>query len=161
MVPELALKIGDAIIDRFKITDSYSKNAFKAYFKHVFTDPLITPDGIYIGEHGMPSGTTFTNELDSCYNEVLCHAFKYLPSNATMGKRCELKPVTTQGDDLVLILTSSSKLSEKEVKEILASGYDAMNMEVNPQKQMISKYKCDYLKRLHIKGITESYRSYT
>lgn len=112
----------------------------------------------------MPSGTTFTNELDSCYNEVLVEAFKYLPLNCTNGCRVKLETVTDQGDDLVVIFhvvnNHKAKNDPEVVREILSEGYAVMNMSVNPKKQMVSRNKCEYLKRLHIKGIKQSYRSY-
>lgn len=113
----------------------------------------------------MPSGTTFTNELDSCYNEVLVEAFKYLPVKYTSNCKVKLHTVTDQGDDLVMIFqVLNDHVASKDpevVKQILSEGYDAMNMAVNPKKQMVSRIKCEYLKRLHTKGIRESYRSYT
>lgn len=161
-MPWLATKIGGAIVDRFNCSEQ-DKNLFLAYFDHVFTDPLITPEGLLEGLHGMPSGTTFTNELDSCYNEVLVEAFKYLPSQVTNGIQVELETVTDQGDDMVLlfhVVNSQSPVDEEVIKEILSKGYEAMNMTVNPKKQMVSQSKCEYLKRLHTRGIRESYRSY-
>lgn len=162
MMPWLAEQIGGAIVDRFNCSEQ-DRRSFIAYFNHVFTDPLITPEGLLVGLHGMPSGTTFTNELDSCYNEVLVESFKYLPSQVTNGVKVELETVTDQGDDMVLlfhILSNQSSIHEDEIKEILSKGYEAMNMAVNPNKQMVSHNKCEYLKRLHIKGTRESYRSY-
>lgn len=162
MMPWLAEQIGGAIVNRFNCSEQ-DRYSFLAYFHHVFTDPLITPEGLLVGLHGMPSGTTFTNELDSCYNEVLVESFKYLPSYVTNGVKVELETVTDQGDDMVLlfhVLSNQSSIHEDEIKEILSNGYEAMNMAVNPNKQMVSQNKCEYLKRLHIKGIRESYRSY-
>lgn len=161
MMPWLAMKIGDAIIDRFNCSE-VDRESFKRYFHHVFNDPLITPSGLMWAPHGMPSGTTFTNELDSCYNEVLVEAFKYLPTTVTRGRKVSLQTVTDQGDDLVLIfeVLDDQEITEEEIRGILSDGYAAMNMSVNPKKQMVSQHKCEYLKRLHTRGITESYRSY-
>lgn len=62
----------------------------------MFEDPLITPVGLIEGKHGMPSGTTITNELDSNYNEVLCLAVKYISPGVS------LEMVTAQGDDAIM-----------------------------------------------------------
>nr|AWV66963.1 RdRp [Limbe picobirna-like virus] len=157
MIPDLGIAMGQIMVDSFKVEGDV-RSSLMNYFEHVFHDPLMTPDGVKLGIHGMPSGTTFTNELDSCYNEVLAYAFEYL--DVAQAKGMSLMPVTTQGDDLVLMFSSHSPCTAEEVKEILAKGYEKLLMEVNPNKQMMSSTKCDYLKSLHIKGITESYSSY-
>lgn len=161
MDPTVAGWIGDLIVKRFNCSGQ-DYTSFLGYFNHVFEDPLITPEGMLVGDHGMPSGTTFTNELDSCYNEVLAESFKYLPSHFTNGRKVELETVTDQGDDMVLLfhVLDNQPIHEEEIKEILSKGYAAMKMAVNPKKQMVSQDKCEYLKRLHIRGIRESYRSY-
>lgn len=159
MIPKLALEICKVILESFAMS-AEDEQCCKRYFNHMFHDPLITPFGIMIGTHGMPSGTTFTNELDSCYNEVLAMSFKYLPTQYKRHDSVELIPITDQGDDMVLSFHSSIGFSPEKVSEILSIGYGAMNMSVNPKKQMVSQTKCEYLKRLHIKGTVESYRSY-
>lgn len=45
MIPQVAMAIGEAIIDRFTCPENV-KEAFRRYFHHVFNDPLITPRGI-------------------------------------------------------------------------------------------------------------------
>lgn len=160
MIPKLAKQIGKIIIESFNINNDEDRVICEQYFEHMFSDPLITPYGLMIGTHGMPSGTTFTNELDSCYNEVLALSFKYLPTTLKGHESVQLIPVTDQGDDMVLSFHSRVKITPDEVSKILSKGYGAMNMSVNPKKQMVSKNKCEYLKRLHIKGKQESYRSY-
>lgn len=32
---------------------------------------LVTPDGVYVGEHGVPSGSAFTNEIDSLVQYII------------------------------------------------------------------------------------------
>lgn len=107
----------------------------------------------------MPSGTYFTNELDSCYNEVLSMAVEELPPSINS---CSLKltMVTDQGDDAVMVLTHA-KGSKEEVLQCLSECYNALSMSVNPKKQMLEKHKCEFLKRLHTKDKLESYRAYS
>lgn len=102
----------------------------------------------------MPSGTLFTNELDSCYNEVLVYAFNHISKNT------KLRMVTEQGDDAVMVLKSELKNPVAILKEV-ERVYALLGQEVNASKQMLSKTKCEYLKRLHTAGTLESYRSYT
>lgn len=108
----------------------------------------------------MPSGTTFTNELDSCYNEVLSIAVGLLPPSINkIGMKLEM--VTDQGDDAVMVIQNVRKnIKTQEIADAVSTCYKELNMSVNPKKQMISKTKTEFLKRLHIKGQTESYRSY-
>lgn len=109
----------------------------------------------------MPSGTTFTNELDSCYNEVLAIAVGLLPKSInTLGIKLEM--ITDQGDDAVLVCQCPSlpKLETSKLAEELSRCYEALNMSVNPKKQRISRTEAEYLKRLHLNSRVESYRSY-
>lgn len=132
------------------------------YGRHIFTTALITPRGLIEGLHGMPSGTTITNELDSCYNEVLAHSIYYLSDGAI-----SLTPVVTQGDDAVLKLrVHDDKLlrtfnaSPSAIGEYISNLYAQLLMEVNPKKNRISKDECEFLKRLHLRDVLPSYRSY-
>lgn len=156
MMPAWAMGIADVIIDSFALEEK-DIQAFKKYFHHMFHDPLVTPEGILWGVHGMPSGTFMTNELDSCYNEVLSIMFNYLHPE---DKRVELKMVTDQGDDAVMILSNSTGLSIEELANLVSERYAKMFMVVNPKKQRISHDSAEYLKRLHTKDRVESYRSY-
>lgn len=109
----------------------------------------------------MPSGTTFTNELDSCYNEVLAIAVGLLPKKInTLG--IKLTMITDQGDDAVMVCQCASlpKLDISKLAEVLSVCYAELNMSVNPKKQRISKTEAEYLKRLHLNTKKESYRSY-
>jgi len=105
----------------------------------------------------MPSGTFFTNELDSCYNEVLALAIKYLPANT---HNVALQMVTDQGDDAVMIVTADEIQNFDKLADIIGELYAEVYMVVNPKKQMIAYNKAEYLKRLHIIDRVESYRSY-
>lgn len=108
----------------------------------------------------MPSGTTFTNELDSCYNELLSLAIQFLPKEINrLGIALDM--VVDQGDDAVMVMTGIVKgTSTEEIAEVISACYKELNMSVNPKKQMISKVKTEFLKRLHTKDKEPSYRSY-
>lgn len=98
----------------FKL-DKKQERLFSLYFQHVTEAPLITPLGLMIGEHGMPSGTTITNEGDSDYNEVLTYAVNYLHKTKELGLKFEM--ITNQGDDAVMKLYGSKNLSVEEIGE--------------------------------------------
>lgn len=160
MMRDVALKIAEVIIESFNC-DKREKEACMRYFEHIFSDPIITPEGLWWGLHGMPSGTTFTNELDSCYNEVLAIAVGLLPKKInTLG--IKLTMITDQGDDAVLVCQCPSlpKLDISKLAEVLSACYAELNMSVNPKKQRISRTEAEYLKRLHLNTKKESYRSY-
>lgn len=148
----IAAKIADAILSLFA-APATDMAVMKEYFKHMFHTPLVTPEGIILGTHGMPSGTKFTNDFDSCYNEVLVEIINLLQNEIT------LEMVTDQGDDAVMIVRGF-KGSDEKLAERISYYYGLVNMEVNPSKQRISRETCEYLKRLHVRGTMESYRSY-
>lgn len=104
----------------------------------------------------MPSGTTYTNELDSIYNEVLVEAFNILAANRNLSVRLQM--VTEQGDDAVMKV--KSPYTDEKVLDIVEKIYAIMRQEVNANKQMISTRKCEFLKRLHVSDVKPSYRSY-
>lgn len=139
--------------------DEKDREACLRYFDHVFSDPLVTPQGVLYGKHGMPSGTTFTNELDSCYNELLSIAVQFLPKEVNKLSM-KLDMVVDQGDDAVMVISALEKTDSKMIAEVVSRCYEELNMSVNPKKQMISNQKTEFLKRLHTKGTVESYRSY-
>lgn len=45
MMPEVALKIAEVILRSFTLTKE-DEEACRRYFDHVFSDPLVTPEGI-------------------------------------------------------------------------------------------------------------------
>lgn len=107
----------------------------------------------------MPSGTTFTNEMDSCYNEVLSIAVEFLRENKHGIK---LTMVVDQGDDAVMKISAlKSKFTTEELANEIGELYKVLNMQVNPKKQLIANNKTEFLKRLHTKDRVESYRAYS
>lgn len=114
------------------------------------TIPIITPDGIMEGSHGVPSGSTFTNEVDSIVQYSVA-----LDSNCL--DRADLAQV--QGDDGVYTSTQPDKL----MQHFLNHG-----LEVSIDKSYISKDYCIYLQSLYHKdynkngiigGIYSTYRA--
>nr|APG78190.1 RdRp [Beihai picobirna-like virus 12] len=75
---------------------SYFQSEYSEYFKvlsDIFvTIPIVTPDGLITGYHGVGSGSNFTNEVDSQVHRNILHDFGIPDSN-----------IDIQGDDGAII----------------------------------------------------------
>lgn len=92
--------------------------------------PLLTPSGIMYGSHGVPSGSTFTNEVDSIAQYLV--AFN-------LG--VEIFDFQVQGDDGVYLILSSDV-------DKFTSGFKRFGLMVNNDKTLISDKFCVYLRSL-------------
>lgn len=103
------------------------------YIKYRFTNiGLVTPDGILHGPHGVPSGSVFTNEVDSIVQYLISRQ-----SNLTNEDFIQI-----QGDDGVYSIKSGDHL--KLIKEFESAG-----LTVNYTKSIVSKDYCTYLQNLY------------
>jgi hypothetical protein len=109
---------------------------------------LITPDGILNGRHGVPSGSTFTNEVDSIA-QYLCAIKLGVSSNQ----------FDIQGDDGIYSVDDS---------DLLFDGFKRFGLKVNEEKSYVSNEYFVYLQNLHhkdyirdglIRGIYPTYRA--
>lgn len=112
------------------------------------TIKLITPDGIFSGYHGVPSGSTFTNEVDSIVQYLIAISF---------GLSADQFDI--QGDDAAY-RTKSAKL--------LLEYFADFGLKVNDEKSFISNNYLVYCQKLHhidyirnglIGGIYPTYRA--
>lgn len=112
----------------------------------------VTPDGIYQGSHGIPSGSWFTNVVGS-----LVHAY-------AQGRVRKLDPTKCQvmGDDGVLVVPDS--ISKSDVSDL----YGRLGLSFNSDKTFESKDEVIYLQRYYskeymhggiIRGIYPIYRA--
>lgn len=137
---------------------SYIKSLFQSVYdselsriqERFSTIPIITPDGIITGRHGVPSGSTFTNEVDSICQFLVAQDSKCLD-------RVDLAQV--QGDDGVY---SSSKPDQ------FMQHFTNYGLEVSTDKSFITNDYCIYLQSLYhkdyakgniISGIYSTYRA--
>lgn len=106
------------------------------YIAHRFnTIGLVTPDGIKDGDHGVPSGSTFTNEVDSIV-QYLCATHIGLTEGG----------FDIQGDDGAY----------RTVKpEDLMNGFKDFGLKVNGDKSLISDKSLVYLQNLHSTDYTD------
>uniref|UniRef100_A0A2V0R9D6 RdRp n=1 Tax=viral metagenome TaxID=1070528 RepID=A0A2V0R9D6_9ZZZZ len=78
---------------------------------------IITPEGLREGPHGVPSGSTFTNEIDSIVQFIIQHLYK------------GIKNFNIQGDDGIYVVPSAAGLMEHFIK---------YGLEVNKSKSLVS-----------------------
>lgn len=117
---------------------------------------LITPDGIWEGPHGVPSGSTFTNEVDSIAQFLLGKSFY----EQNLGMHEELFDV--QGDDGAYVLPWDSVDDLKQT-------FSKAGLAVNNDKSYVTKDHFVYLQNLYhaeyrsadgiIRGIYPTYRA--
>lgn len=113
--------------------------------KRFNTLPLATPDGMYEGEHGIPSGSNLTGIIGSIVNrQVSQHP-------------AELSQYL--GDDFAIVANTSKEVFDK---------YESCGLTLNKTKTLIKPYSFVYLQRLHhpdyevdgeYKGIYPTYRA--
>jgi hypothetical protein len=110
---------------------------------------LVTPEGVWKGEHGVPSGSTFTNEVDSIA-QFLC----------AESLNMNLNDYQIQGDDGAYRTDDPEKLKD---------GFKQFGLNVNDEKSYVSQDYLVYLQNLHsinfakpdgsIPGIYPTYRA--
>lgn len=113
---------------------------------------IVTPDGVYNGEHGICSGSTFTNEVGSLVQYLVA-----LSSGLINEDYFQI-----QGDDGIYVIKPSDY--DSFVKAFTDSG-----LRVNIEKSYASSEYCVYLQNLHdiyyqgsdgsVNGIYSTYRA--
>jgi hypothetical protein len=94
---------------------------------------LVTPDGIYSGDHGIPSGSWFTSVVGSYVHLIAQNAVKAVSERSNQ----------VMGDDGVMVLPSS--ITSEDIAEI----YSKLGLTINPDKSSESKDEVTYLQRLY------------
>jgi hypothetical protein len=93
---------------------------------HFASGGLVTPDGILVGAHGVPSGSTFTNEIDSIAQEIAIN------DNVSASSQSN---AAVQGDDGLYV---------DSLDRILRAA-DDNGLTVSKEKSMVSKREAHYL----------------
>lgn len=142
---------------------SYIKNLFQPqyhrdldYIMNRFMNiGLVTPSGVFRGSHGIPSGSTFTNEVDSIVQYLVA---------LSSGVIDEIN-LQIQGDDGVYVLEGGDGSLDKLVDVFTKAG-----LTLNKDKSYLSNdyviylrnlYHVDYEKDGLIGGIYPTYRALT
>lgn len=113
--------------------------------------PIVTPDGVLVGKHGVPSGSTFTNEVDSIIQKGIADECENIIAK-------DLAQV--QGDDGVYIVNDSSKVIEH---------FGSYGLVVGIEKSYVGRNWCVFLQYLFhdtyrakdgiVNGIYPTYRA--
>lgn len=93
--------------------------------------PIVTPSGIIEGKHGIPSGATFTNEVDSIAQYLIAKSVDV----------CDNK-MQIQGDDGAYVLTDS-------LKSKLLDQFRGFGLVVNESKSYYNDTHIVYLQKLY------------
>lgn len=113
------------------ISHLFQPNRDLEYIRDRFnTIGIITPDGVIEGSHGVPSGATFTNEVDSLA--------QYLIVKST-GIECDFQ---IQGDDGAYLIKDFDI-------DRLKSAFSDNSLIVNEDKSYVSKEYIVYLQKLY------------
>jgi hypothetical protein len=96
--------------------------------------PIVTPDGVISGSHGIPSGSWFTSLIGS-----LIHLIAHYE---VIGEINQFKN-QVMGDDGIVILPKSWSIDK------LADGYSKINLKLNADKTFQSDNEVIYLQRYY------------
>jgi hypothetical protein len=128
----------ELIMIAFSIVESYYQ---AHYYEDIFlianvfaNIPLATPDGIWIGQHGIPSGSWFTSIIGSLIH--LC--CQYMVKETLQDSKNQV-----MGDDGVIVLPKSISLKD------LTDVYSKMNLKLNETKTFESDKQVIYLQRFY------------
>lgn len=100
---------------------------------------ILTPDGVLSGDHGVPSGSTFTNEVDSIVQYLISINSKYIFK----------ENMQIQGDDGVYSVA-------KDNVPFVFDCFTDQGLIVNKDKSIVSDRYCTYLQKYY----SPNYRNY-
>jgi hypothetical protein len=141
---------------------NYIRSAFQKHVEHSdniarISDNFVnigisTPDGVYTGPHGIPSGSWFTSVVGSFVHAIAANAVREIHSSRNQ----------IMGDDGVIALPPSFD------KKYIADVYDEFNLTLNEDKTFESRdeviflqryYSSDYKQHGLYRGIYPVYRA--
>lgn len=137
----------------------YVKSCFSPKFgkfidmicQRFYTIPIVTPTGILRGKHGVPSGSCFTNLIDSIVQASVALSNDFI-------QECNMM---INGDDGVYLMFSNqiSQFEDTFKRARLKLGTDKSNIASNWCTYCQRFYHIDYIKDDHIGGIYPVYRA--
>jgi hypothetical protein len=126
-------------------------NELDYLFNRFNTIGIVTPDGVFSGSHGIPSGSTFTNEVGSIVNRNIA-----LSTGVVFRESLQC-----QGDDMAVAISKSNT-------DKFFDTFETAGLSVNKEKSFISEnylvylqkyYNIRYLKDNYVGGIYSIYRA--
>lgn len=139
----------------FEYIKSHFATAFHPTLNYIcermYTIGIVTPTGIYVGKHGVPSGSTFTNEVDSIVQFCIASTLSFIKADECM----------IQGDDGVYAMARENiaefeqafayaKLKLEKSKSHIATNYVIFCQNL---------FHIDYIVNGQIGGIYPTYRA--
>jgi hypothetical protein len=141
-----------AVFEYFKSCFAVDFNPYlDSICKRMYSIGIVTPTGVMKGNHGVPSGSTFTNEVDSMVQLGIASTCSFIHKD-----ECQI-----QGDDGVYIVSTA------DIPEFEAA-FKRAGLKLEKSKSMIADdcvvfcqnlYHVDYLKDGIIPGIYPTYRA--
>lgn len=148
--PNLSTRAFDFIRQLFQSGELYDFE-LNLISRDFTTLPIFTPFRIFEGSHGVPSGSTFTNEIDSIVQ------FGVAKSSGVIHELCQV-----QGDDGLYIVEESGY-------DTLIKTFEKFGLNLSKDKSDFSKEYCNYLQKLYhphfrmqngvIPGVYSTYRA--
>ena len=116
---------------------------YRRLLDHLLTiSVMINIDKLVTGTHGMPSGSGFTNFVESV---VSLYVSMQYPETESQGL----------GDDLALSFPAD--FSHENIKSLITSVSSKIGLVVNPDKQRVDDDTTVYLQRFYDKELTDGY----
>jgi len=123
----LALEILSQLVE---VDERYLRSVFNYYSE----GELLTPDGIYEGIHGLPSGVAFTNILE-------IFGFRVMARYAFRKLRVNVSHLFQNGDDGLYLTSDPFEPTD------MADIYQRYGLIINPDKSGMSSDDASYLQR--------------
>lgn len=140
--------------EAFNYIKSLYQSSYSSEIDYIFerfnSIGIVTPYGVLKGKHGVPSGSTFTNEVDSIVQFSIARSFGI-----------DVENIQVQGDDGVYLL-------DKDKVDSFVNHFKSFGLVVNEKKSFRSQefavylqslFHIDYLKDGFIGGIYPVYRA--
>jgi hypothetical protein len=128
--PELINRVGNDLVHPMVM--NAKPRMWENWLSNLTEGELITPDRVYTGKHGMPSGSVATNFLDSIHNALCIEG--YLANYNIRNSR-----YWVQGDDAVI---RGRGVDPKDFAEFASSVY---GFNAHPDKQLFGHNEVDFL----------------
>jgi hypothetical protein len=112
--------------------DKFTREIFEIYMRFV-TIPFYTPDGEYSGFHGVPSGSAFTNTVDSIVQYMV-----YYQAGFITDSHC----AQIQGDDSIILI-------KEDQRDEVIKVFEDQGLIVNVEKSDFYTNEGTYLQRYY------------